>query len=334
MKQVIDDIPAVYLSEIKNPVINLANEESLLGSVQPGESLLFLYENDTSLIIGRFQNPWKECRTGLLRRHGIPLIRRISGGGTVVHGPGNLNLSFITGASVPDKEKNLNFIIRALSRICVKIEMNPRYDLMLRKSGGMQGDAYKVSGSAFRQKSGRSMHHATLLVNADLGKLGLYLSNPGREILSRSVPSNPSQVANLSDLSPGLKVSDVVDAIAAEWHSSGLVKRITPSGMGCSPESPSIFFDNSRQRLISEEWTWGKTPGFKELIIGLAGFEEMLFEIDIQKGRIAGIKSAAQLDMDFLTGCPYQGSDILNAYGLNPPEWLKGLARVVDGDGY
>ena len=80
---------STYMSTSSDAAENLAVEETLLSSVSPGEEILFLCVNEPTVVIGRFQNPWRECRTGLARRDGVPLRRRVSGGGTVVHGPGD-----------------------------------------------------------------------------------------------------------------------------------------------------------------------------------------------------------------------------------------------------
>jgi len=326
VKQKKDVLPTVYLSESRDSSVNLAVEESLLSSISSGEKMLFLYENNPAVVIGRFQNPWRECRTGMVRRSAVDLRRRISGGGTVVHGPGNLNISIISGIPVPEKEKNMEFVIRALSRTGVTVEMNGRYDLFLNKTEGENTGVFKVSGSAFRQTARCSMHHFTLLVNADLGKLGLFLHNPGRVIETRSVASNPSPVANLHDKCPGLTVSDVIDVLATERSSSDV-----PVHIGLKDFVNFPGFRDAHERLLSDAWTWEKTPKFRESITCLKGQGDMSFNLEVCDGRISGI--LGPVNTDFLIGCPYQGPDILAAFKGDAPEWLKALAWIVDGDG-
>ena len=324
MKEAIGSLPAVFLSESRNPAVNLAIEEVLLSQVQPGVQLLFLYENDSSVIIGRFQNPWRECNTGLLRRRGTDLRRRISGGGTVVHGPGNLNFSIVSGIPIPQKEKNLNYVIKALSKIGIKIGMNQNYDLVLQKTAGETAGFYKVSGSAFRQVSGRSMHHATLLVNADLEMLKAFLHGPERNIITRSVASNPSPVANLCYLSPSVTVPKVMEILASGWESSGEVETVSPEDFAFNTDFEVIL-----QRLVSHEWVWEKTPGFREVFNIGYGSENLHIEIEVSRGRIT--RCSGLPGSDFLIGCPYHGPDLLAACPGTPPSWLNHLAAAVDG---
>ncbi|KAF9950453.1 Biotin/lipoate A/B protein ligase [Mortierella alpina] len=74
-----------YISKLNDPWTNLAFEEWLFRNSDPATYILFLYRNSKSVIIGRNQNPWKECNLKLMARDGVPFVRRKSGGGTVYH---------------------------------------------------------------------------------------------------------------------------------------------------------------------------------------------------------------------------------------------------------
>ena len=59
------------------------------------EAMCMIYINTPAVLIGRNQNAWAEADIGYLWINSIPLVRRMSGGGTVYHDEGNVNFSFI-----------------------------------------------------------------------------------------------------------------------------------------------------------------------------------------------------------------------------------------------
>jgi lipoate-protein ligase A len=243
-----------------DPGFNLAVEEYFLdGPDAPAEGLwiLLVYENSESVIIGKNQNPWKEIALPVLRRGKPRFFRRISGGGAVWHGQGNLNFSFITPRNEFSKEENLDFVRRALGRLGVSPERTDRGDLVIAGK--------KISGNALCYRKNRVLHHGTILVNAGLEALRSCLppadntagSNPFR-IETRGVPSFPMPVANLADFAPGATVSLTIKALFEEARGS----RETVSSPGAEAlPSPAKLADIIK-RHDSREWLYGAAPAF------------------------------------------------------------------------
>ena len=104
------------------PEMNLALEEYLLFHTESGECLLYLWQNERTVVVGRNQNCWKECDVSRLKEEGGHLVRRLSGGGAVYHDLGNLNFTFLVRKEDYDLERQLLVIKKAVESFGVPVE--------------------------------------------------------------------------------------------------------------------------------------------------------------------------------------------------------------------
>jgi lipoate-protein ligase A len=176
--------------ETNDPYFNLALEELLLKNSK--EEYFMLYINSPSVIIGKHQSGHIEVNTKYLTEKNIPVIRRISGGGTVYHDLGNLNFSFIrqseSGKQV-DFRKYTKPVIDFLKQMGVDARFEGKNDLKI--------DGLKISGNSEHIYGKRVLHHGTILFNAQLDMLRNCIRKEKSCYSSRAVPSNPSSVINL-----------------------------------------------------------------------------------------------------------------------------------------
>jgi lipoate-protein ligase A len=177
-------------SESNDPFFNLAIEEILLKN--SSEEYLILGINSPSVIIGKHQVAHLEANTEFISKNSIPVIRRISGGGTVYHDMGNLNFTFINNSEhgkQVDFRKYTKPVIDFLSFYGVDAKFEGKNDL---KVGGL-----KISGNAEHVHRKRVLHHGTLLFNTSLEMLRNSIRKDTSCYTSRAVGSNPSSVTNL-----------------------------------------------------------------------------------------------------------------------------------------
>ena len=203
------DTLRIYESDGVDPHRNLAIEQHLLETVEGGCCLLYLWQNRSTVVIGRNQNAWAECRTALLSGEGGRLARRLSGGGAVYHDLGNLNFTFLVNTGDYDLDRQLSVIQTACRMLGVETERSGRNDLL--------ADGRKFSGNAFYHHEGRSYHHGTLLVDVDTDRMGRYLSPSKAKLESKGVESVRSRVVNLKELNPAITVDALKTALFAAF---------------------------------------------------------------------------------------------------------------------
>ena len=180
-----------------NPYYNLALEEFVFENLDRGKEYFMLWQNENSIIVGKYQNTAEEINRAAVDAQGIRVARRLSGGGAVYHDAGNLNYTLIVDQeAAPD----FNFqifvlpVIRALAELGVTAEFNGRNDLTI---GGR-----KFSGSSQYSKEGRIMHHGCIMLDSNLDKVQDALRVSKAKIESKSIKSVRSRVTTINEHAP------------------------------------------------------------------------------------------------------------------------------------
>jgi len=194
MKLILIDLPTF------EPEINFAIEEKILEIDKRGKYILRFWQNNPCVVIGKFQEEEYEVNLDYINKNKIPLFRRFTGGGTVYHDQGNLNITFCK-----HKEKILfsRYILEEAAGITRTIleglrDFHNHLEMKERNSIFLEGK--KILGSAVAIKNNNFFYQASLLVHTDLDRLRKVIKWEENYPENTRLPikSKRSEVTNLS----------------------------------------------------------------------------------------------------------------------------------------
>lgn len=236
-----------------DPYFNIAAEEHILKSYH--DDVMMIWQNQPSIIIGKHQNTLAEINYSFLEKNNIPIIRRISGGGTVYHDLNNINYSVIETVERKDRlidfERFLKPVVDFLRSLGIQANFGGINNLFINNM--------KISGSSAHVFKKRVLHHGTILFNSNLEFLNRAIHPPQLEIEDKAVQSIRKKVTNVSD---HLRVKMNIDKFKVllkefmvKYHQINEIKELNKS---------DIF---SIQKLIDDkyhkwEWNFGYSPKY------------------------------------------------------------------------
>ncbi len=179
-----------------NPYFNIAAEEYVLRNFK--EDVLMLWESKNSVILGKHQNAFAEINYPYLINNRIPLIRRISGGGTVFHGKGNLNLTVIRTSN--GKNGLVNF--REFTEPLINFLLGLGVEAQFEGKNNLRLEGLKFSGNSAHIFKNRVMHHGTILFDANLNQIDEIINLKSNSFHDKAVKSIRANVTNLKHYLP------------------------------------------------------------------------------------------------------------------------------------
>lgn len=296
----------IICSSTFNPWFNLALEEYLLKKVSENQIILYLWQNKDTVVIGRNQNPWKECRYKELESDGGKLARRLSGGGAVFHDLGNLNFTFIANKKVYNQEKQLGTILKAVKNLGINAEFTGRNDITV--------NGKKFSGNAFYYEENSAYHHGTLLVNSDFDKLTQYLQVSKEKIVSKGIDSIRSRVVNLSSIQKAITVEKLQESLKKSFIEDyeGTLDEVQVN-------ESTYELEDLYKKYSSWEWRYGDSPNFDIVLENRFIWGGIEIGLSLKKGYIVSstiYSDAMNSDLIqkialFLKGMPFQFETIV-----------------------
>src|SRR5215469_16571670 len=177
---------------------NMALDEVLMKSISKsatGTPTLRLYGwNPAAVSIGYFQSIDQEVDVELCKKAGIDIVRRITGGGAVLH-DSELTYSFITRKYPQNMLESYRMICDPI-RICLvnlgfsKVRFAPLNDVIV--------DGKKVSGNAQTRKEGTLLQHGTILLDVDPEKMFTFLKVQKEKIRDKVIDNVRARVMGVN----------------------------------------------------------------------------------------------------------------------------------------
>lgn len=307
-----------------DPYFNLAAEEYFLKHFQ--EDFFMLWRSRPSVVVGKHQNALAEINHEFVRENQIPVARRLSGGGTVFHDPGNVNFTFIR--NVKDISE-VNFkvftvpVVAALKKLGVEAYTTGRNDLLI--------DGKKISGNAEHVHKNRVLHHGTLLFDSHLGSLKGALKVDLSRFEDKAVQSNRSEVTNISDYLPEpISVQEFTDFLFGEISQSFPESRIYQ----LTPEDLVTIDKLSVEKYQTWDWIFGYSPRYRFRNKLETGNGEIRVGLLVEKGVIASVEFSgavsdewAQNVAEILTGLRHEFGEVTNALNIAAEESLLPFSK-------
>jgi lipoate-protein ligase A len=348
-------IQIVY-SQSHDPFFNLALEEYLsrqmsgrlapeavVASNPQPDAILYLWQNQNTVVIGRNQNAWAECKTALLEAEGGRLARRTTGGGAVFHDLGNLNFSLLLPQSVFDLDRNFQLIVDAVRSAGIPAERSGRNDIL--------ADGQKFSGNAFRIDHGVGLHHGTLLVSSAFERVGRYLTVAPAKLAAKGIASVRSRITNLCTFRPDLDIATWMNALEntfiANFGDEKPIVRLDSNDLAADP----ILRDIETQ-FASWSWRYGETLTFDAELSEHFSWGHLHFGLQIEHGHVSTVRVFSDaLDCDWiaqlekhLLGLPFSSAGIADTirkqgemaggFGVSRQQMAADLADLVTEQGW
>lgn len=269
------------LSNSYNPWFNLALEEHIFQNMPQNQTILFLWRNDNTVVIGRSQNPWKECNTRRMDRDGIRLARRYSGGGAVFHDLGNTCFTFMSTQKKFNNNISFNIIKDGLNRFGIDAIISGRNDLVVNTQQGHR----KISGSAYRITSDRKFHHGTLLLCVNLNKLAYYLNPDPKKLEAKGIDSIKSRVINLNTFRSDINHQDMCQKLKEAFFEHYAMTAI-PEVISMKNYFHILGFIEQFNKQRCWSWNFGNSPEFTHQVSNRFNWGSVELHFDIKYGMI------------------------------------------------
>ncbi|MDX1303536.1 lipoyl protein ligase domain-containing protein [Photobacterium sp.] len=297
-----------YLSQSTNPWFNQAVEDVLFNSLSPGQCVLFVWRNRSSVNIGKDQNPWLVCNTRNVHRKSLSIVRRHTYGGAIYQDPGHTNFSLMGNANDINTAVVKGILTTLIGKLKIKAECNDNNEIMIGKK--------KISNTATSIVNGNFMQHCTIRVQTDLSAVEEFMLQ--HEENDNQTSSITTKYGNLCESNPRIQHETIERALASACSEHFTVmpqeRRLNINPL---PDLPGL---GTKLHLISSwDWNYGQSPPFHRQLNGRFRWGTIQLELTIIKGTIAYIHCDCTNPLRILfntfsermMGYPYQAKSVM-----------------------
>ena len=211
---------------LPSPAANLACDEALLEMCESGaegEILRFWESKEYFAVVGYANCAAKEVKLDACTADGVPVLRRLTGGGTVLQGPGCLNYSVVL--KIPESGPLAS--ISGTNKTVLQ-KQKAALEPLIGRQVGITGQTdlalcdLKFSGNAQRRKRRFLIFHGTFLLNFNIALIEKYLRMPSKEPDYRANRGHGQFLINL-----GLAADIVKQVVKREWQAAQVLQEIS-----------------------------------------------------------------------------------------------------------
>jgi lipoate-protein ligase A len=258
-----------------NPYFNAALEEYLLRTFT--DEIFMLYINDPCIVIGKHQNTLNEINYKYVKKLNLPVVRRISGGGTVYHDTGNVNFTFIKNGKQGDLvnfKKFVQPIIEVLGKLGLEAHFRGHNDIRIHDK--------KISGNAEHVYKQRVLHHGTLLFESELSELNEAIRVKPGLFEDKAVQSVRATVDNISHfLKQKLSIHEFMNMIYEH-----IMKNNQSDMYTLSSDEMNDINELKNTKYQAWDWIYGYSPFYKFLNHYKQDSSMYSVQLEVKKGTI------------------------------------------------
>lgn len=317
----------LIINDSNDAYYNLAAEEYLIDHFD--EDIVMLWRNDNTVVVGKNQNTIEEINRDYVEKNHISVVRRLTGGGAVFHDMGNVNYTVIQDYREGLFSNYAYFtetVRDFLQSLGVCAALSGRNDLLI--------DGKKFSGNAQCVRSGRMMHHGTLMFSSDVKDISGALTPNAKKFESKGVKSVQSRVTNIASHLPaefaGMDTAQFLQRLY-EYYQKRFPDAVPYE---LTPADRAAIHRLTDEKYSTWEWNYGASPAFSVSASHKYDFGLVDVRLNVARGHIKtirifgdyfGIRSISEIET-LLTGTEYRQEAIAAVLaGISLEEYISGM---------